>query len=96
MNSRYEFTLKEGPKVKMENFWETKSWRKSLKGLKRKVGIFIGTENIFNSINNDKYFLSLYQEKYVVFTFCALFSHTLFITLTYSISFFYCIFTHWW
>ena len=25
MNSTYEFTLKEGPKVKMENFWRTKS-----------------------------------------------------------------------
>jgi len=30
MNSTYEFTLKEGPKVKMENFWRTKSWRKIL------------------------------------------------------------------
>jgi len=25
MNSTYEFTLNEGPKVKMENFWGTKS-----------------------------------------------------------------------
>jgi len=25
MNSTYEFTIKEGPKVKMENFWMTKS-----------------------------------------------------------------------
>jgi len=25
MNSTYEFTLKEGPKVRMENFWTTKS-----------------------------------------------------------------------
>jgi len=48
MNSTYEFTLKEGLKVKMENFWRTKSWRKILEGLKRKVGIFIGTKNIFN------------------------------------------------
>jgi len=24
MNSTYEFTLKEGPKVKMENFWGLK------------------------------------------------------------------------
>jgi len=30
MNSTYEVTLKEGPKVKMENFWRTKSWRKIL------------------------------------------------------------------
>jgi len=30
MNSTYEFTLKEGPKVKMEIFWRTKSWRKIL------------------------------------------------------------------
>jgi len=27
MNSTYEFTVKEGPKVKMKNFWGTKSWR---------------------------------------------------------------------
>jgi len=25
MNSTYEFTLKEGPKVKMKIFWRTKS-----------------------------------------------------------------------
>jgi len=30
MNSTYEFTIKEGPKVKMENFWRIKSWRKIL------------------------------------------------------------------
>jgi len=48
MNCTYEFTLKEGPKVKMENFIETKSWRKILEWLKRKVDIFIGTKNIFN------------------------------------------------
>jgi len=45
----HEFTLKEGPKVKMENFW---GWRKILEGLKRKVGIFIGTKNIFNPKKN--------------------------------------------
>ena len=50
MNSTYEFTLKEGPKVKMRNFWRTKSWRKILKGLKQKVDIFIGTKNIFNHL----------------------------------------------
>jgi len=48
MNPIYEFTLKEGSKVKMENFIGTKSWRKILEGLKQKVGIFIGTKNIFN------------------------------------------------
>ena len=48
MNSRYEFTLKEGPKVKIENFIGTKSWRKILEGLKRNVDIFIGNKNIFN------------------------------------------------
>jgi len=48
MNSTYEFTLKEGPKVKMKNFIGTKSWRKILEGLKQKVGIFIETKNIFN------------------------------------------------
>jgi len=50
MNSTYEFTLKEEPKVKMENFVETKSWRKILQGLKRKIGIFIGIKNIFNPL----------------------------------------------
>jgi len=27
MNSTYEFILNEEPKVKMKNFWRTKSWR---------------------------------------------------------------------
>jgi len=48
MNSIYEFTLKDGPKVKIEIFLGTKSWRKFLEGLERKVDIFIGTKNIFN------------------------------------------------
>ena len=48
MNSTYDFTLKEGPKVKMKNFIGTKSWRKILEGLKQKIGIFIGTKSIFN------------------------------------------------
>jgi len=48
MNSTYEFTLKEGPKVKMEKILGTKNRRKILEGLKRKVGIFIRTKNIFN------------------------------------------------
>jgi len=30
MNYTYAFTLKEGPKMKMENFWGTKSWRNFL------------------------------------------------------------------
>ena len=34
--------------MKLENFWGTKSWRNILEGLKQKVGIFIGTKNIFN------------------------------------------------
>jgi len=38
--------------VKMENFIGTKSQRNFLEGLKRKVGIFIGTKNI---INPDRY-----------------------------------------
>jgi len=46
MKSTYEFTLKEGPKVKMEKFLGTKNWRKILEGLKRKVDIFIGKKNI--------------------------------------------------
>jgi len=44
----HEFALKERLKVKMENFIGTQSWRKILEGLKWKVGIFIGTKNIFN------------------------------------------------
>jgi len=32
----------------------TESWRKILKGLKQKVGIFIGIKNIFNSYFNIK------------------------------------------
>jgi len=34
MNSTYEFTLKERPKVKMTNFIGTKSRKKILEGLK--------------------------------------------------------------
>jgi len=52
MNSTYDFTLKEGPKVKMKNFIGTKSCRNFLEGLKRKVNIFIGIKNIFNPILN--------------------------------------------
>jgi len=52
MNSTYEFTLKEGSKVKMENFWGTKSCREIFEGLKRKVYIFIGIKNIFNPLSN--------------------------------------------
>jgi len=44
MNSTYEFTLKEGPNMKMKNFWGTKSRRNFLEGLKRKVCIFIWTK----------------------------------------------------
>jgi len=52
MNSTYEFTLKDGLKVKMEIFLRTKSRRNFLEGLKQKVDMFIGTKNIFNPINN--------------------------------------------
>jgi len=48
MNSIYDFTLKKGPKVKIEKFVGTKSWRNFLEGLKQKIDIFIGTKNIFN------------------------------------------------
>jgi len=51
MDYTYEFTLNEGRKVIIENFIETKSRRKILEGLTRKVGIFIGTNNIFNPYN---------------------------------------------
>jgi len=73
MNSTYEFTLKEGPKVKIKNFWRTKSWRNFLKGLKRKVDIFIGTKNIFNLIFftfliKHRYFLSLIKIKKMLLT----------------------------
>jgi len=54
MNSTYEFALKEGQKVKMKIFRRTKSWRKILKKLKRKVDIFIRTKNIFNPKTNVK------------------------------------------
>jgi len=50
MNSTYEFTLKEGQKMKIENFVGTESRRNFLEGLKRKVDIFIGTKNIFNPL----------------------------------------------
>jgi len=56
MYSTYEFTLKEGPKVKMENFRGTKSWRKILEGLKWKVSIFIGIKNIFNPQNINTFY----------------------------------------
>jgi len=48
MNSTYDFTLKEGPKVVIENFIRIKSLWKILEKLKRKVDIFIKTKNIFN------------------------------------------------
>jgi len=38
----------------IENFIGTKSWRKILEGLKRKVDIFIGTKNIFNPKKNQQ------------------------------------------
>jgi len=63
-NSTYEFTLKEGPKVKMKIVWWTKSWRIFLEGLKRKVDIFIGIINIFNPNNfhfEDRLVLMLYR-----------------------------------
>jgi len=36
MNSTYEFNLKEGPKVKMKNFWRTKNYYYFLKKTKTK------------------------------------------------------------
>jgi len=36
MNFTYEFTLKERQKVKMENFWNAKSWKKKFRGIKTK------------------------------------------------------------
>jgi len=38
MNSKYGFTLKEGPKMKIENFLGTKSWRlkENFRGIKMK------------------------------------------------------------
>ena len=49
---KYEFYLwvyfKGGTKSEDVIFFGTKSWRKILDGLKRKVDIFIGTKNIFN------------------------------------------------
>ena len=49
---KYEFYIwvcfKGGTKSEDEKNLGTKSWRKFLVGLKLKVGIFIGTKNIFN------------------------------------------------
>ena len=45
--------FKRGPKMKIENFIGTKSWRKILEWLKQKVDIFIGTKNIFNPYINE-------------------------------------------
>ena len=44
---KYKIWLK-NKDIVIENFIGTKSWRKILEGLKRKVGIFIGIKNIFN------------------------------------------------
>jgi len=55
MISKYEFTLKEGPKMKMKKILDTKSWRNFLEGLKQKVNIFIGIKTNLtkkNAINN--------------------------------------------
>jgi len=41
MNFAYEFTLKEGPKVKREKVLGTRSLRNFLEGLKQKGDIFI-------------------------------------------------------
>jgi len=62
MNSTYEFTLKEGPKVKIENFILTKSWRKILEGLKRKVDIFIGSKNIFNPKKKEREKILIFKQ----------------------------------
>ena len=47
MNFTCEFTLKDGPIVKMEKKLGTKSWRIFLKRLKRKVDIFIETKKTY-------------------------------------------------
>ena len=51
MSSTYDFTLKEGPKMKIENFLGTKSWRKILEELKQKVDIFIWTKTYLTQKN---------------------------------------------
>ena len=53
LNSTYEFTLKEGSKVKMEDFLGTKSWRNFLEGLKWNVDIFKGLKTYLT--HNIKY-----------------------------------------
>jgi len=79
MNSTYEIILKNGPKVKMENFWATKSWRNFLEGLKQKVDIFIGLKKyltlFFNKLVvticivllciNDKFLQKCINDKYL-------------------------------
>ena len=44
MKVRYELTKKNGSKVVIKNFWDSKSLTTILGGLKQKVGIFIGTK----------------------------------------------------
>jgi len=53
MKSTYEFTLNEGPRVKMEKNLGLKV-EKKIRGTKTKVDIFIGIKNIFNPIKYDK------------------------------------------
>jgi len=63
MNSTYEFTLKEGPKVKIKKNLGTKSLRNFLEGLKQKVDIFIETKKIFKPKQNynNFFFLEVYS-----------------------------------
>jgi len=55
----------------IENFIGTKSRRKFLEGLKRKVGIFIGTKNIFNpkkyTVKTHIYIIFLKKRYYIIF-----------------------------
>jgi len=50
MNSTYDLTLKEEPKVKIENFIETKSWRNFLEGLNEKLTYLQGLNTYLTQI----------------------------------------------
>ena len=54
----------------IENFIETKSLRKILERLRRKVDIFIRTKNIFNSRNYVLAIVLIFKSKCLILIFC--------------------------
>ena len=49
----------------IENFTETKSWRKNLEKLKQNVDIFIEIKNIFSTKNNNNNNNNLMNTKFI-------------------------------